>query len=652
METNPGGSGNGRRTVINTIRTQGIVIMAVICIALTAGKPVYGQSFLDESSVDLPRELIGFDDGIQVAQESDASSMEKMSGQEEAQPLKRITRLSAEDENGQVTIEVHGTGKLEYTVFKLLNPLRIVLDIPGMELGDLGQEMQVNKGVVDSVKPVYFDDTKVLRLEISLNSVASYKISRPMENQLHIKLQGEETMAEAPLEPEEPVRVAENTRMGQDAPGRPISNSLIDPCSEELSEDIKRISFDFQGADLKNILRTIAEVAGFNLVLSSDVKGSINIKLSDVLWNKALEIILNNNGLANVCDDNIMRVATEATLQASREEGVLVTELIRVNYADIDELFKGLVGVKSDRGSIIADERTSTLVITDVQDVIDQMRDAIRIIDKPTPQINISLRLVEIATEARKELGIGWGVGTERTIGTEFPATVSIGNAIGRATGAIGSGSADHLSDFTSGGGIFALNSPSFLVDLAKDISPTGSLFFRLANEALNTFLDVELRALETRGLARTLSRPKITTLDNVEAKIRKGQRIPFFTSSANEGITVEFFDADLELTVTPHVTEDERIFLKVAATKNSIGNIISGVGPSIVTSEASAELLVDNGSTSVLGGLTAHSHTATKEAVPFLNDIPFIGWMFKATTQLDEIDELLIFITPTIVRN
>ena len=157
---------------------------------------------------------------------------------------------------------------------------------------------------------------------------------------------------------------------------------------------------------------------------------------------------------------------------------------------------------------------------------------------------------------------------------------------------------------------------------------------------------------MEEKGLARTLSRPKITTLDNVEAKIRKGQRIPFFTFSANEGTTVEFFDADLELTVTPHVTADEKIFMKVEATKNSIGTILTGVGPSIVTSEASTELLMNNGSTTVLGGLTAHSHTANREAVPFLADIPFIGWLFRVTSKFDEVDELLIFITPTIVKN
>jgi len=643
---------------------------------------------------------IFFEDNIQVAQESEFPS----SGNDVTGKLKRIIRLTADEADGTVTIEIQGTDKLEYTAFKLLNPLRIVLDLPDMELGDLEtQEIAIDKGVVNSMQPVYFEDTKVLRLEIGLNVAASYEISQDVESQLLVQLQKapQETLALEPgiedledpqlppveeepqaiqppepveeeaqvIQPPEPVEEAaqaiqppepveeeaadispvdtplevEEEMPDAQASARTSEPGLMDPCSDEESSSFKRISFDFQNANLKNIIRIIAEVAGFNVVLSQDVKGTTNVKMTDVPWNKALELILSNNGLARECEGIIMRVATEATLEATREEGVLVTEMIRINYADLDQIVSSLAGIKSERGSIKNDERTSTLIVTDVQEIIRDMREVIKKLDIPSQQVTIAMQIVEIETTAAKEFGIGWGVDSNSTTSFDFPHSLSIGSSVG-ATADLDSGIADQFS---------ADMGTPFQVDLASAINPTGSVIFALANRGLGTILNMELRALESRGLSKTLSRPKVTTLDNTEARIRKGLRIPFRTSTANEGETVEFYDADLELNVTPHITAEEKIFLKIAATKNSVGAAQEGaIGRTILTSEANTEVLVENGSTTVLGGLTSNAINETKRAIPFLGDLPWIGWMFRNSVEDSTVDELLIFITPTIVRN
>ena len=664
--------------------------------------------------------------GIQVAQESEFPSSEAVEGEAESDVVnkKKIIRLTIDEVDSVVIIEIQGTDKLDYSAFKLMNPLRIVLDMPDMELGDLAdQEIVVDQGVVSSVKPVFFEDTNVLRLEISLSVPASYEISQDVESQVLVKLRNassedlamaptedvideqtdqatesmekmeasesvepvvEEVAAEQLAEPveeeiattesvepvpddmevaqlidpvEEEMRETESQESSEDTMQvseaintvEEVSTSsqsftdsaesvVLNPCSDDESSEFKRISFDFQNANLKNILRIIAEVAEFNLVLSQDVKGTTNLKMTDVPWNKALSLILSNNGLAHDCDGLIMRVATEATLEASRAEGVLTTEMIRINYADLNKLVVSLAGIKSDRGTIQTDERTSTLIVTDVQEIILDMRDIIKGLDKPTQQVTIAMQIIEINTALAKEYGISWAVDSNRETGIDFPNRVSIGNDVVPGT-------EDAVVD-------------AFQVDLSRAVTAAaGAVLFQLGTDGmfpgLGTTLSARIAAMESQGITKTLSRPKITTLDNVKAKIGKGQRVPVLTETSNEGATLEFFDASLELAVTPHITADEKIFMKIEAANNSVdeSNFDSGQ-PTINTSEARTEMVVDNGSTSVLAGLTTHNSKDNSSGIPFLRDLPWVGWMFQNSLKSTSINELLIFITPTIVRN
>ena len=194
---------------------------------------------------------------------------------------------------------------------------------------------------------------------------------------------------------------------------------------------------------------------------------------------------------------------------------------------------------------------------------------------------------------------------------------------------------------------------PGFVVDLGTASAPAGQFGVLLATLGLDHALDIQLEALESQGKSRTIAHPKVTTLDNTEAKIQSGQRVPVITSSNNQGIQVEFVEVNLELKVTPHITADENVYMKILATQNTpdFSNAVFG-SPTIVTKEASTEVLLDNGATTVLGGIYQKTMSENRTGVPFFADIPIIGYLFKNRAEKDEINELLIFVTPTIVRS
>ena len=579
--------------------------------------------------------------------------MAQASGDAEAGTLSKIVDLQTAKEDNEVSIKLRSSQALEYTAFKLVDPLRLVLDFPNMEKGDLTGVMEVNQGVVNTIRPLYFEEAKVLRLEIGLTKAASYEILRPSSYVMDIRLKDTEPVsqeAEAPeaeqAEPE--TMAAAEPRAVPDASDEE-EDDRNDSCFELLSGKRDSLSMDFQSVDIKNIFRIIAEVSGYNLVLSPDVRGTVNVRLVDVPWNKAFELILKNNALGRVCEGNIIRVVPNATLLAAQVAEPLVTEMIRVNYAIIADMVQNLAGLKSLRGSITADTRTNTLILTDIPEKVDEMISVIKTLDVKTPQVMIESKIVEVARNFNQELGIQWGAYTERqdfgnTNG--FPAIIRTGGGAGTTNGRT-----IRLQNDTT---IAASGlDPGLIVDLGIPGTAAGQFGVTLATRNGDHALDIQLEALEAQGKSRTLATPKVTTLDNIEAKIQSGRRFPVITSSANEGDKVEFVDANLELKVTPHITADENIYMKISATQNTadFANSVGG-SPSINTKEAFTEVLVANGATTVLGGLYVKTESETRTNVPFFADIPFLGYLFKNRVEADEINELLIFVTPTIVRS
>ncbi|MFQ5329264.1 MAG: type IV pilus secretin PilQ [Thermodesulfobacteriota bacterium] len=428
----------------------------------------------------------------------------------------------------------------------------------------------------------------------------------------------------------------------------------------------RKISLDLTDADITNVLRLIAEVSNLNIISGDDVRGKISLRLIDVPWDQAFDIILRTKGLGKVEEGNVVMVAPlqkikreETERLASRKSKKKLEELdirlIPVNYAKASELEEHVKNILSDRGSVSTEKRTNTLIVRDVKASILESVQLVQELDLPTPQVLIETRIVEATNSFTRDLGIQWGVdyGTGGNTHTNtFGSTDQFGQwAVDpkQQTGILKSGGASNVEKksltATTGASNYAVNLPA-----ANALGGLGFILGKLGTNPL--ILDLRLTAGETAGLTKVISRPRITTLDNTEAKIEQGESIPFETTSAT-GTATEFIDANLSLTVTPHITPDGSVLMKIKASRNSIGSFRSASGaPSINKKEASTEVLVRDGETTVIGGIVVSDNADTGKGIPFLKNIPVLGWLFKSKSLSDSQTELLIFITPTILKD
>ncbi|MCZ6874598.1 MAG: type IV pilus secretin PilQ [bacterium] len=426
-------------------------------------------------------------------------------------------------------------------------------------------------------------------------------------------------------------------KLSQPGATRSSANALTDTMTAEQTKKYtgEKISLDFQNADINDILRLIAEVSGLNVIAGGDVQGTVTTRMVDVPWDQALDVILKINGLAQEREGNIIRVAPLKRFIAERQERMeaqqtesqsvpTVTRVVPVNYADAAKLKTNLERLLSDRGSIFIDERTNTLIITDTQENLDSTVKLLETLDRQTPQVMIEARIVETSRNFLRDLGVQLGFTYTDVTDRKFPNRVGV-------TGSASDG--------------------NFLVDLPAAVAAGsgGAVTFALAGAS--SLLNIRLSALEASGQAKIISSPKIATLDNTEAHIQSGRRIPFATVSA-EGTQTEFVDASVSLRVTPHITPDGFISMKIVAENNEadFGNTSGGV-PTIVTREATTEMLVKDGDTVVIGGLYKRTISESSDGVPGLRDVPILGWLFNKKRREDTNEELLIFITPRIIR-
>ncbi len=416
-----------------------------------------------------------------------------------------------------------------------------------------------------------------------------------------------------------------------------------------------KIDLDMMEANITDVLRLLAEVSDLNIIASDDVKGTVSLRLKGVPWDQAFEIILRSKGLDMIQEGNVVRVAPASKINKEREESLaaykaqeqlepLVIEFVPISYATADGLISQAKSVMSKRGTVSSETRTNTLIIKDIPSGIAAAKDLIAKLDTPIPQVLIEARIVEASTSFARDLGIQWGLdyqtGTDNLTNT-FGSTSTSGQTPPADTSAPAFAT-------RHGSGNYAVNLPA-----TGTAGTLGALGFILGKAGSNPLLlDLRLTAGEQQGKLRTISRPRIITMDNKQAEISQGEKIPFETVSAS-GTTTTFVDASLRLVVTPHITPDGSVLMKIVATRNSVGAIRSGSGdPSINTKEASTEVLVRDGETTVIGGIVVSDTNDTNKGIPFLKDIPFAGWLFKSSSVSDSQTELLIFITPTIMTN
>ena len=419
----------------------------------------------------------------------------------------------------------------------------------------------------------------------------------------------------------------------------------------------RKVDFNVKDIDIKNLLGAIAEISRKNIIVADDVKGTVTIKLRNVPWDQALDIVLKSKGLGREDVGNIIRVAPIETLRAEQKAAAeayknrqatepLKVRLIPVNYAKAESLTPQIKDSLTERGTVSVDSRTNTLIVKDVQEALLRAEGIVRNLDTQTPEVLIEARIVEAATSFARQAGIQWG------------GNVSMAPTFGNPTGLIFpnilavAGAADDPAAPVSG--LQGVGAPNFAVNMPAPIGLNngGGLGFVFGSAGGAANLNLRLSAAENSGTIKTISSPRVVTVDNVDASISQGVSIPFSQTSA-AGVTTSFIEARLELRVTPHVTQEGSIQMRINATNNQPNPQLTGSNgqPSISRREARTEVLVRDGETTVIGGIYTRRNSEAWNEVPVLSKIPILGWLFKKKAVTDDRTELLVFVTPRIVN-
>ena len=409
----------------------------------------------------------------------------------------------------------------------------------------------------------------------------------------------------------------------------------------------EKVSLNFQDIEIRSVLQLLADFTGLNVVVSDSVSGSLTLRLRDVPWDQALDIILTSKGLGKRRNGNVIFIAPQQEI-AAREEAELKaqqqvsdlaplrTEYVQVDYAKASELADILKSDKStllsERGNVTVDERTNTLLIQDTADNIENARRLISRLDIPVRQVLIESRIVIATDDFNKELGVRFGVDRDTT------------NNDGQ--GVILGGNSDAITNL---GNNQALGTERFNVNLPAN-NPAGSIGLALAKLPFGTLLELELSAMQAEGRGEVVSSPRVITANQKEAHIEQGVEIPYQEASSSGATSVSFKKAVLSLSVTPQITPDDRIVMDLSVTKDQVGQIFSGV-PSIDTREVNTQVLVDNGETVVLGGIYEQTKNDQVTRVPFFGDLPLVGALFRSKIQKNNKSELLVFVTPKVVK-
>ena len=441
----------------------------------------------------------------------------------------------------------------------------------------------------------------------------------------------------------------------------------------------QRISLDFKDADIQNVLRVLADVSGLNIIATDDVKGKVTLHLNDVPWDQALDLVLRSNRLEKTQEGNVVRISTVSRLKeerealraaqdAERELEPLRVKYIRVNYAKADEtLIEKVKGVLSDRGSVTFDDRTNTIIVRDIPHGTDDASQLIHELDVQSPQVLIEANIVEATRDMARALGVQWGYNyqagpqTGNPTGLNFPGTVGVGGAgLSDGSAPVGANGAARspvpfLFDFPVGNGFsgFGPGNGSSLDVVLGSIDGVHSLAARLT-------------ALEQQGKAKVISRPRVITLNNVAATIQSltilRVKLPSTGTVINTGTggaagsastATEKINTGITLVVTPQVSADGYVLMSIYAKSSqpdfTQGRSVDGI-PNEISREANSNVLIKDGETVVLGGIFRNTFDRSETGLPFLREIPVLGWLFKRLQTTNHYEELLVFITPRIV--
>ena len=425
----------------------------------------------------------------------------------------------------------------------------------------------------------------------------------------------------------------------------------------------EKLSLNFQDIEVRSVLQLIADFTKLNLVAADTVAGRITLRLENVPWDQALDLILKTKGLDKRQVGNVLMVAPAAEIAAREklelensrqlsELAPLRTEFMQVRYANAKELFSlfgsgggggekgGSKSMLSERGSAIVDERTNTIIATETADKLIEIRRVLAQLDIPVRQVLIESRIVTASDSYNESLGISWGGAALGSTGDAAKTVAKFGGSLGTLK---------ELQDAAKGGAAKISSPQDLVVDLG--VSGPGVSSFGIGVTGPLFVLDLELSALASDGIAEVVARPKVITADKKKATILSGVQIPYQEASSSGATSTQFKEAVLSLEVTPQITPDDRIIMDLKVNQDSVGEVFNGV-PSINTNQITTQVLVDNGQTVVLGGIFTSdvNHSTTK--MPFLGDLPYVGALFRRSIERSQKQEILIFITPRILED
>ena len=592
-----------------------------------------------------------------------------------------LTHIDVQRGTDDIRVVISGDGKLAHEVTRL-DERRLMIDIPGVASAIHKPVISVNHQILKQVRLGYHADK--VRLVLDLAGKAAYSVE-PQGTNLIVTLRegaGTDMGADTHLNRGEAVETVESNSsvmspVQADAAPRVVQRAMatvrqastkfhvrpVQMTSEADSgeksmpkEDLvvgetrfigRRISLDFQQADISNVLRLIAEVSGFNMVVGEGVKSKVTMKLVSVPWDQALDMILKMNGLGKIRQSNILWIDSLANIAKQQNEEAsakdakvkaeeLVDRVFYIRNLPAMELMTSLRQYLGPRGLMQMSLGSNALIVRDTETKIGVMKQLVDGLDLEVPQVQIEARIVQADTTYSRSLGVQWGIQNVNQVGSTGVANFKSG-----VTGPFGG----QISNFL-------VNLPATVGGLTS----TPGVGFTIGKTD-GALLDMRLSAGELLGLSKVIAAPKVTTLDKREAKISQGESIPFQTTSL-QGTQTTFVDANLELNVTPQITSRDpkevgkQIMMKVRATRNAVGARSNPAGPSIDRRETNTQVIIRDGETMVVGGVFIDTQNNSVAGIPYLSRVPVLGWLFKQKTESVAKQELLIFLTPSIVKS
>jgi type IV pilus assembly protein PilQ len=498
---------------------------------------------------------------------------------------------------------------------------KVVLELKG---ADLPEALQRRLDVTDFATPVKTIDTESTsqgtRMEIT--SIGDYE---------HLAYQSDNQFT---------VEIRETTKEEKEERRK-----------QEFGYTGERLSLNFQDIEVRSVLQLLADFTGTNIVVSDTVSGNLTLRMQNVPWDQALDIVLKTKGLAKRQNGNVMLIAPSEEIAAREklelesqkqieELAPLYADFIQINYAkaaDLAELLQNEdSSLMSERGKTSIDERTNTLLVQDTAEKLAEIRKLVALLDIPVRQVLIESRIVVANNDFSRDLGVKFGLAGNSQSGRDF---------------IVGGGTLPGDTNFGTTPGFEVpgdSGNAGLLVDLPA-ANPSGALGIALGKVG-SSLLQLELSAMQMEDRGEVISSPRVITSNQQQATIQQGVEIPYQEASSSGATTVSFKEAVLQLQVTPQITPDDRIIMDLQVNKDSVGEVFAGV-PSIDTRNVNTRVLVDNGETLVLGGIYEQERGKQSERIPFFGSLPGVGWLFKTESKVDQKQELLIFVTPKIIK-